>query len=67
MKEGDWARNGLVIAAPSSGAGKTTVTLGVLRAFARRGVVERKAHIVMVSSTFRACVLAVACMHRGRK
>ena len=29
---------GLIIAAPSSGAGKTTVTLGLLRALARRGV-----------------------------
>ena len=29
---------GVIIAAPSSGAGKTTVTLGLLRAFARRGV-----------------------------
>ena len=28
----------LIIAAPSSGAGKTTVTLGLLRAFRRRGV-----------------------------
>jgi len=28
---------GLIIAAPSSGAGKTTVTLGLLRALARRG------------------------------
>src|ERR1700691_3663317 len=29
---------GLMIAAPRSGAGKTTVTLGLLRAFKRRGV-----------------------------
>jgi len=29
--------HGLVIAAPSSGAGKTLVTLGLLRAFAKRG------------------------------
>ncbi len=29
---------GLVIAAPRSGAGKTTVTLGIMRALARRGV-----------------------------
>lgn len=32
------AVRGLVIAAPGSGAGKTTVTLGLLRALARRGV-----------------------------
>ncbi len=30
---------GLVIAAPRSGAGKTTVALGLMRAFARRGLV----------------------------
>jgi cobyrinic acid a,c-diamide synthase len=34
---------GLVIAAPASGSGKTTVTLGLLRALARRGVVVRAA------------------------
>ena len=34
---------GLIIAAPSSGAGKTTVTLGVLAALARRGVRVRAA------------------------
>jgi len=32
------AARGLVIAAPGSGAGKTTVTLGLLRALRRRGV-----------------------------
>src|SRR3954447_26834956 len=31
------APSGIIIAAPRSGAGKTTVTLGLLRAFARRG------------------------------
>lgn len=30
---------GLVIAAPHSGAGKTTVTVGLMRAFARRGLI----------------------------
>lgn len=34
---------GLVLAAPSSGAGKTTVTLGLLRAFARDGFAVRAA------------------------
>jgi cobyrinic acid a,c-diamide synthase len=34
---------GLIIAAPSSGAGKTTVTLAVLAALARRGVKVRSA------------------------
>ncbi|WP_424927562.1 cobyrinate a,c-diamide synthase [Amaricoccus tamworthensis] len=34
---------GFVIAAPSSGAGKTTVTLGLLRAYRRRGIDVRAA------------------------
>ncbi|MCP1168275.1 cobyrinate a,c-diamide synthase [Limimaricola litoreus] len=34
---------GLLIAAPSSGSGKTTVTLGLLRAWARRGLSVRGA------------------------
>src|ERR1700685_1840405 len=34
---------GLIIAAPHSGAGKTTVTLAVLAALARRGVIVRAA------------------------
>ncbi len=34
---------GLILAAPSSGAGKTTVTLGLLRALARAGVAVRGA------------------------
>lgn len=34
---------GLILAAPSSGSGKTTVTLGILRALARRGVGVRGA------------------------
>ncbi len=34
---------GLIIAAPQSGAGKTTVTLAVLAALARRGVAVRAA------------------------
>src|SRR5580704_16032676 len=34
---------GLIIAAPHSGAGKTTVTLAVLAALARRGVMVRAA------------------------
>ena len=33
-------RHGLLIAAPSSGTGKTTVTLGLLRALSRRGAVR---------------------------
>lgn len=32
------SRPGLIVAAPRSGAGKTTITLGLMRAFARRGL-----------------------------
>lgn len=34
---------GLILAAPASGSGKTTITLGLLRAFARRGTAVRGA------------------------
>ncbi len=34
---------GLIVAAPASGSGKTTVTLGLLRALRRRGVAVRAA------------------------
>jgi len=34
---------GLIVSAPRSGSGKTTVTLGILSAFARRGVAVRAA------------------------
>ncbi|MCA8882828.1 MAG: cobyrinate a,c-diamide synthase [Rhodobacteraceae bacterium] len=37
------AGRGLILAAPSSGAGKTTVTLGILRALARSGQAVRSA------------------------
>ena len=39
------ALGGLVVAAPRSGSGKTTVTLGLLAAFAARGVAVRAAKI----------------------
>ncbi|MEN8935611.1 MAG: hypothetical protein ABF245_11840, partial [Planktotalea arctica] len=32
---------GFIIAAPSSGSGKTTITLGLLRAFKRKGIPVR--------------------------
>ena len=35
---------GLIVAAPRSGSGKTTVTLGLLAAFRRRGAAVRAAH-----------------------
>ena len=34
---------GLIVAAPNSGAGKTTVTLGILAALKRRGIAVRAA------------------------
>jgi cobyrinic acid a,c-diamide synthase len=34
---------GLILSAPASGAGKTTITLGILRALARRGIAVRGA------------------------
>ena len=34
---------GLILAAPSSGSGKTTITLGLLRALSRRGIEVRGA------------------------
>src|SRR5271155_4263340 len=37
-ERGSAMTRGLMIAAPRSGSGKTTVTLGLLRAFKRRGV-----------------------------
>lgn len=48
---------GVIIAAPSSGAGKTTVTLGLLRAPTRRGgggatVPERGSRGSAVTGTF---------------
>ncbi|MBT5515824.1 MAG: hypothetical protein HOK25_17345, partial [Rhodospirillaceae bacterium] len=36
---------GLIIAAPSSGSGKTVVTLGLLRQFARTGVAVSSAKV----------------------
>jgi cobyrinic acid a,c-diamide synthase len=36
---------GLIVAAPRSGAGKTTITLALLKALARRGVVVRAAKV----------------------
>ena len=39
----DRGPRGLILAAPSSGAGKTTITLGLLRALARAGVPVRAA------------------------
>ncbi|NDV00798.1 cobyrinate a,c-diamide synthase [Pseudoroseicyclus tamaricis] len=54
---------GLLIAAPSSGAGKTTVTLGMLRALARAGVEVRgaKSGPDYIDPAFHAAATGRAC------
>jgi len=55
---------GLVISAPSSGAGKTTVTLGLLRAFRRRGVAvgSAKTGPDYIDPAFHAAATGGACV-----
>jgi cobyrinic acid a,c-diamide synthase len=57
--------NGLLIAAPSSGSGKTTVTLGLLRALARRGVDVRpgKAGPDYIDPAFHAIACGRTCLN----
>ncbi len=54
---------GLILAAPSSGAGKTVVTLGLLRAFRDRGVAVRgaKSGPDYVDPAFHAAACGLAC------
>jgi len=56
---------GLLIAAPSSGAGKTTVTLGLLRALVRRGVAVRgaKSGPDYIDPGFHAAACGADCMN----
>ncbi|WP_224007388.1 cobyrinate a,c-diamide synthase [Aureimonas sp. SA4125] len=56
---------GLLIAAPSSGAGKTSVTLGLLRAFRRRGVAmaSAKAGPDYIDPAFHAAAGGRACVN----
>jgi cobyrinic acid a,c-diamide synthase len=56
---------GLILAAPSSGSGKTTVTLGVLRALARAGVPVRgaKSGPDYIDPRFHAAASGVPCVN----
>jgi len=55
---------GLVVSAPSSGAGKTTVTLGLLRALRRRGVAVASAKTGpdYIDPAFHAAATGQACL-----
>lgn len=57
--------NGLLIAAPSSGSGKTTVTLGLLRALKRRGVsiAPGKAGPDYIDPAFHAAASGETCLN----
>lgn len=56
---------GLIIAAPASGSGKTTVTLGLLRALRRRGVTLRaaKSGPDYIDPRFHEAACGVACVN----
>ncbi|MBB3710958.1 cobyrinic acid a,c-diamide synthase [Limimaricola variabilis] len=56
---------GLLIAAPSSGAGKTTVTLGLLRALSRRGLAIRgaKSGPDYIDPRFHAAACGAECIN----
>ncbi|PPJ46514.1 cobyrinate a,c-diamide synthase [Rhizobium sp. KAs_5_22] len=57
--------NGLLIAAPSSGSGKTTVTLGLLRALKKRGVAiaPAKAGPDYIDPAFHAAASGETCLN----
>lgn len=57
--------NGLLIAAPSSGSGKTTITLGLLRALSRRGVTVTpgKAGPDYIDPAFHAIACGRTCLN----
>jgi cobyrinic acid a,c-diamide synthase len=51
---------GLIIAAPASGSGKTTVTLGLLRALGRRGIAVQPYKCGPVTGSFFHVIDAAA-------
>ncbi len=59
------ALNGLIIAAPASGAGKTVITLGLLRALRRRGVAvsSAKSGPDYIDPAFHAAASGAACVN----
>lgn len=59
------AGRGLILAAPGSGSGKTTVTLGLLRALRDRGVVVRgaKSGPDYIDPAFHAAACGVDCLN----
>lgn len=59
------ALSGLIIAAPHSGAGKTMVTLGLLRAFRKRGVrvVSAKSGPDYIDPAFHTVASGAACVN----
>jgi cobyrinic acid a,c-diamide synthase len=56
---------GLILAAPASGSGKTTVTLGLLRALSRRGISVRgaKSGPDYIDPRFHAAATGVPCVN----